>query len=65
MPPCGRADEDPKRRRLTRRITAFRKVGRLYRHRTDVIVSLRNAGFRVHILRPYATGWESFLAKKP
>ncbi len=57
-------EEDTSRCRLTRRITTFRRSGRLYRrhgevHRlqlyraTDMAAELRCAGFRAHIVRAY------------
>jgi SAM-dependent methyltransferase len=59
-----RAEEDAAGRELTRHITAFRKVGRLYRrseevHRlrlyksSELATMLRRAGFRVRILGGY------------
>ncbi len=61
-----RVDEDPKRKLLTRRITTFRRVGRLWRRSVethhvllcraaDVARALRGAGFRVHFLRAYGS----------
>jgi hypothetical protein len=59
------AEEDPRRRLLTRRITTFRRVGRHYRrgeevHRMRLIPAaeaaarLRRAGFSARILRGYS-----------
>ncbi len=72
------ADEDG--RHLTRRITSFRKVGKLYRRdhevheqrlfrRADLARQLRQVGFRVRILRRYGArqfpaGYVGFLARK-
>lgn len=58
------ANEDPEERLLTRRITSFRRVGKLYRrseevHRlrlykaTDLAEGLRRAGFRARVLSGY------------
>ena len=74
-------DEDKSRRLLTRRITSFRKVGKLYRrseetHRLrlyrppDVAAMLRRAGFRARIVRGYGKlrfkpGHHGFVARKP
>lgn len=74
-------DEDKPRRLLTRRITSFRKVGKLYRrgeetHRLrlyrplDVAAMLRRAGFRARIVRGYGKlrfkpGHRGFVARKP
>jgi SAM-dependent methyltransferase len=74
-------EEDRQRRRLTRQITSFRRVGDLYRrdhevHRlrllrpTELAEQLRAAGFRVRRLRTYGTqrlpvGLAGFLARKP
>lgn len=73
-------EEDRRARRLTRRIVAFRKVGKLYRrseevHRlrlyrpADVLRELRRAGFGVRTLRGYGDlnfprGWTAFVARK-
>ena len=74
-------DEDTRSKRLTRRITTFRKVGslfsrdeevhrlRLYK-RSEVARELRAAGFRVRTLRSYGDqpmidGCIAFLARKP
>jgi len=73
--------EDARARRLTRRITTFRRVGRLYRrdqevHRLrlyeapDLAAALRRAGFRARIVRGYGRerfgeGLVGFLARKP
>jgi len=57
-------DEDKKRKVLTRRITSYRKIGKLYRrseevHRlrlyksSELAAELRRIGFRVKILRRY------------
>lgn len=59
-------EEDRKRRTLTRRITSFRKVGRMYRRdhevhrlrlyrRSDIAKELRRLGFRVRFLRGYGS----------
>jgi SAM-dependent methyltransferase len=59
-------EEDGKRRTLTRRITSFRKVGRMYRRdhevhrlrlyrRSDIAEELRRLGFRVRFLRGYGS----------
>lgn len=74
-------DEDGKRKRLTRRITSFRKVGKLYRRdrevhhvrlydRTELATMLRGVGFRVRPLRGYGElrfpkGLAGFQARKP
>jgi SAM-dependent methyltransferase len=74
-------DEDRERGVLTRRITTFRKVGRLYRrseeiHRLrlhapkDVLRELRNAGFRARAVRSYGAlrlppARAAFVARKP
>jgi len=66
---------------LTRRITTFRRVGRIYRrgeelHRLrlhepgEVLAALRRTGFRAHALRGYgsvrfAPGLCGFVARKP
>jgi SAM-dependent methyltransferase len=75
------AEEDRKRRLLTRQITSFRKVGEAYRrdhevHRqrlyppAEAAALLRGAGFRVHVLRGYGEfrfprGVAGFLARRP
>lgn len=74
-------EEDARRRELTRRITAFRRVGKLYRrseetHRlrlvnpSDVAAALRRAGFRVRVVRGYGElrfkpGLAALVARKP
>jgi SAM-dependent methyltransferase len=74
------AEEDRRRRLLTRRITSFRKVGELYRrdhevHRlrlfppSELAGALRDIGFRVRVLAGYgplrfAPGHAGFLARK-
>jgi SAM-dependent methyltransferase len=74
-------EEDEATSRLTRRITTFRKVGKLYRrgkevhqlqlyNRGEVARKLREAGFRVRTLRAYGEhqlikGCIGFLARKP
>ncbi len=73
--------EDTAKRVLTRRITSFRKVGRLYRrhseiHRlrlyksTELARELRDARFKVRIVRGYGdlrfkTAHVGFIARKP
>lgn len=75
------AHEDRGRRLLTRHITSFRKVGRLYRRdhevhrlrlypRADLVAELGELGFRVRILRRYGRlslprGLVGYLARKP
>jgi SAM-dependent methyltransferase len=75
------SEEDRQRRLLTRRITSFRKVGKLYRrseevHRLRLFVGadlagrLREIGFRVRLLRSYGAlrfppGYVGLLACKP
>jgi SAM-dependent methyltransferase len=75
------AEEDRRHRRLTRRITSFRKVGDLYRRdqeihrlrliqRSDLARRLRRIGFRVRTLSGYGTfkfpaGSVGFLASRP
>ncbi len=75
------AEEDRRRKTLTRTITTFRKVGEAYRrhrevHRlrlypqNEVLQQLRRAGFHVRTLGGYArfrfpAGWAAFLACKP
>jgi SAM-dependent methyltransferase len=74
-------DEDSATRRLTRRITSFRKVGEFYKRdeevhrlqlyrRSDIAKELREAGFRVRTLKSYGEqkmipGCVGFLARKP
>ena len=74
------AEEDKKRRLLTRRITSFRRVGELYRrdlevHRLRLYDSskltqqLRDAGFQVRSLSAYGdfkfpVGLAGFVARK-
>jgi hypothetical protein len=74
-------DEDEPKRRLERKITTFRRVGRLYRRSEEVHVlrlyaasevlgALRNAGFRARALRGYGDlrfrkAYVGFLARKP
>jgi SAM-dependent methyltransferase len=74
-------EEDRRRRRLTRWITSFRKVGELYRRdhevhrqrlftRSELAGQLRSVGFRVRTLAGYgrlrfAPGLIGFLARKP
>jgi SAM-dependent methyltransferase len=74
-------DEDKPHRVLTRRITSFRKIGKLYRrneeiHRLrlyrplDIAAMLRKAGFRARIVRGYGKlrfkpGHHGFVARKP
>jgi len=74
-------DEDSGTQRLTRRITSFRKVGEFYKRdeevhrlhlyrRSDIAKELRDAGFRVRILKSYGEqemipGCVAFLARKP
>jgi len=75
------ADEDRQRRILTRRITSFRKVGKLYRRdhevhrlrlydRAELASRLRTAGFRVRAVDGYGEmrfppGYVGFVARKP
>jgi SAM-dependent methyltransferase len=75
------AEEDQQRMLLTRRITSFRKVGKLYRRdeevhrlrlykRSELAGQLRDCGFRVRTLRGYGQmrflpGAFGFLARKP
>jgi SAM-dependent methyltransferase len=75
------AEEDRRRRLLTRRITTFRKVGELYRSdhevhrlrlypRQELTGRLRRLGFRVRTLAGYgptrfAPGHVGFCARKP
>jgi SAM-dependent methyltransferase len=75
------ADEDRERRQLTRRITSFRKVGKLYRRDHEVhqlrlfkgseaARRLRQLGFRVRLLRGYGSfrfppGYVGLLGRKP
>jgi hypothetical protein len=74
-------DEDVRRKVLTRRMTIFRKVGRLYRRSEEVhrqrlhsaariVKALEAAGFRVTRLPGYGTerfapGHAGFVARKP
>jgi SAM-dependent methyltransferase len=74
-------DEDAKTNRLTRRITSFRKVGRLYRRdeeihrlrlykRAEIAQELRRAGFKVRTIGTYGEqrmikGCVGFIARKP
>jgi len=74
------AEEDRRRKTLTRTITTYRKIGENYRRhrevhrlrlfpRADVLKQLRDAGFQARILSGYArfrfpTGWAAFLARK-
>ncbi|HKQ62101.1 MAG TPA: methyltransferase domain-containing protein [Candidatus Polarisedimenticolaceae bacterium] len=74
------AEEDRRTRRLTRRITSFRKVGACYRRTVEVhrlrlwdprklSAQLRRVGFRVRVLRGYgqlrfAPGHVGFLARR-
>jgi SAM-dependent methyltransferase len=73
-------EEDPRQQRLTRRITSFRRVGKLYRrseetHRlqlyrgTELARELRRVGFRVRLRRGYSPmplghAWVALLARK-
>lgn len=73
-------EEDAKRRRLTRRITSFRKVGRHYRRDeethhlrlyepSELAADLRKIGFRVRTVRGYGEhrfpkGYVGFVARK-
>jgi SAM-dependent methyltransferase len=75
------AEEDHRRKTLTRAITTFRKVGDTYRRhyevhrlrlypRTEVLQQLCDAGFEARTLSSYArfrfpAGWAAFLARKP
>jgi SAM-dependent methyltransferase len=75
------AEEDRRRRLLTRRITSFRKVGKLYRREQEVhqlrlltgaalARQLRGLGFRVRLLRGYGPfrfppGYVALLGRKP
>jgi SAM-dependent methyltransferase len=73
------SSEDGQNSMVTRDITTFRRVGKLYRRdrefhqlrllrRQDVLNMLRHLGFRVRILPGYGEqrypGWVGFLAKK-
>ena len=76
-----RAEEDSRRNILSRHLTTFRRVGRHYRRSNEVhrlrlyrpaelAAMLRNAGFRVRMLRGYgslrfARGHAGLLARKP
>jgi SAM-dependent methyltransferase len=75
------SETDQRRRLLTRRVTSFRKVGRLYQRteethvlrlydRSQLVGQLRAAGFRVRTLAAYGRlpmlpGRVAFLAGKP
>ena len=75
------SQEDPKQNILIRRITAFRKFGKLYRrseetHRlrlyksSELTQDLKRAGFNVQVLRGYgrfrfSAGHLAFVARKP
>jgi SAM-dependent methyltransferase len=75
------SEEDRRRKLLTRQITSFRRMGRLYRrdceiHRLQLLrgvelaAQLRNLGFRVRLLRryqslPLPSGCMGLLARKP
>jgi SAM-dependent methyltransferase len=75
------AEEDRRRRTLTRTITTFRSMGANYRRqrevhrlrlfpRAEVVRDLRSVGFSVQTLGGYARfrfppGWVAFLARKP
>jgi SAM-dependent methyltransferase len=75
------ADEDARRRILTRRITTFRRIGQTYRRcdevhrlrlypRAEIVARLRSVGFQVSWLRGYADfrfprGSSGFAARKP
>jgi SAM-dependent methyltransferase len=74
------AEEDHRRKTLTRTITTFRKLGETYRRhrevhrlrlfpRAHILQQLRNAGFQARTLGGYSrfrfpTGWAAFLARK-
>jgi SAM-dependent methyltransferase len=74
------AEEDPRARILTRRITTFRRAGATYRREAEVhklhlfevhelLEPLRKAGFRARLLRRYADlefppGYVAFAARK-
>ena len=74
-------EEDVSRRLLTRKITTFRRVGRLYRRGEEthhlrlydgreIARLLRSAGFRVRQVRGYGTmrfpdSYAGFIARKP
>ncbi|HYK87639.1 MAG TPA: class I SAM-dependent methyltransferase [Acidobacteriota bacterium] len=74
-------DEDERSRRLTRRITTFRRIGKLYRRdeemhrlqlyrRSQIAGELRRVGFRVRIVTGYGQqrfpkAYAGFLARKP
>jgi len=74
-------DEDTTSNRLTRRITSFRKIGKLYRRdeeihrlqlyrRAEIAKELRDAGFRVRTIGAYGEqrmikGCVGFVARKP
>jgi SAM-dependent methyltransferase len=75
------ANEERRRKTLTRTITTFRKVGESYRRhrevhrlrlypRSEVTQQLKRVGFQVRTLGGYArfrfpAGWAAFLARKP
>jgi SAM-dependent methyltransferase len=75
------AEEDRRRKTLTRTITSFRKVGEDYRRhrevhrlrlypRGEVAAQLRSVGFHVRTLSGYGrfrfpAGWVAFIARKP
>ena len=75
------ANEERRRKTLTRTITTFRKVGESYRRhreihrlrlypRSEVTPQLKRVGFQVRALGGYArfrfpAGWAAFLARKP
>lgn len=75
-----RAEEDRKRGLLTRRITVFRRIGKLYRRseevhrlrlyrRSQITRQLEGAGFRVRVLRgygqkPFSPGHVAFVARR-
>jgi SAM-dependent methyltransferase len=75
------SEDDATTRTLTRYITAFRRIGKLYRrseelHRLrlyevrDLLILLRNRGFKVKRLRTYGEfefprGWAALAARKP
>jgi SAM-dependent methyltransferase len=74
------AEEDRRRKTLTRTMTTFRKMGETYRRhrevhrlrlvsRADVLHQLQNVGFQARTLSGYSrfrfpTGWAAFLARK-
>jgi hypothetical protein len=75
------SQEDGRQRIVTRDITTFRKLGKLYRRdhevhrlrlfdRAQVAGQLREVGFRVRLLRGYGKlrfppGYAGFVARKP